>query len=205
MDFDWEAPQSQEQYQNYMHLMHEAYNELVSKAGILVSVALHPRQVFPSIFYEHVSRINLMTYDMIDGRGGHHASIEPMKAAIQMLEKAKCPKSHIVVGIPAYARHGRNPGQVKTYSEVIDSLEKDEANANLKSVGEKSSYKGFLFDSPKDVRQKVDIAVEGGYAGVFFWELGQDKQHADWAPGGMLLEAAADQAKQTQPGKSDEL
>lgn len=185
-----------------MYLIEEAHKELWQKAGILVSVALHPRQIFPSIFYDHVSRINLMTYDMVDGSGGHHASIEQTKAAIQLLVNANCPKSHIMIGIPAYARHGRNPGQVKTYSEVIDAMEKADSTAELKSVAQISSFKGFLFDSPRDVRQKVDHGVKAGHAGVFFWELGQDKQHEDWAPGGILLEAAAKQAESSRPTKS---
>jgi chitinase len=201
VDLDWEAPQSREDYHSYMQLVQEMHNQLTATAGILISVALHPRQMLPKASYDNISRINLMTYDMIDGTGGHHASVELMKTAIYQLAAAGCPKNKIVVGIPAYARHGRNPGQVKTYSEIVDALVKNDPNADFKAVESRSSLKGFLFDSPAAVRQKVHFAIENGYAGVFFWELGQDKQHSEWAQGGILLEAAAEQAKSRRASK----
>jgi GH18 family chitinase len=195
VDFDWEIPQTPDQRRNFQLLIQEAYNELYIKAGILISVALHARQTFPPEFYEHVTRIHLMAYDMIyDASGGHHATILNMKKAIKMLEAAKCPKAHVVIGIPAYARHGTNPGDVKTYSELIDSMEK-QGDADRNVITSRSDWKGYLFDSPRDVRRKVDFAMEDGYAGVFFWELGQDKQHEDLAPGGILLEEASNHAR----------
>ena len=119
--------------------------------------------------------------------------MENVKAAIEPLVKAGCPETKIVVGIPAYARHRQNPAQVQTYSEIVDAISKVSPDATLKDVAHRSSWKGFHFDSPNNVREKVHYAMDRKMAGVFFWEIGQDKQHADWAPGGILLESAAHQ------------
>ena len=81
----------------------------------------------------------------------------------------------------------------------------NEPNANQRDVSTRSSnHDGYLCDSPSLVRQKVDLAIKSGYKGIFFWELGQDKQHDDWAPGGMLLEAAANQVTTSRSSQTKE-
>ena len=59
-----------------------------------------------------------------------------------------------------------------------------------------NNWNGFKYDSLQAVRDKVDYAKREGLGGVFFWELGQDNQHASTA-GGLLLEAAARHASST--------
>jgi GH18 family chitinase len=58
----------------------------------------------------------------------------------------------------------------------------------LRSINSRSGYR---FDSPDDVRAKVEYALRSGLGGVFIWELGQDKRMPGQAEGGVLLEAAA--------------
>ena len=48
----------------------------------------------------------------------------------------------------------------------------------------------YQVETPSAVAKKVKYAYEAGLGGVFFWELGQDKQSPS-APGGILLQAAA--------------
>lgn len=166
-------------------------SKTIRKKGIKLSVALHPGQVLVADFYAAVDRVNLMTYDMITEKGSHHSTIRNTKAAVKVLADSGCPKSKIVVGIPAYGIHGKNPGDVKTYSEIVDALLELDPNLSRDDATQRKSWKGYLFDSPSLVAKKAAIAKEEGLMGVFFWELGQDKQHPEWSPGGMLLETAA--------------
>lgn len=204
VDFDWEAPRGEEEMRGYIVLMWDAAKMLKENGNIMLSVALHPGQVSISDFYASVDRVNLMTYDMITETGMHHATIKNTKAAVKILIDSGCPKQKIVVGIPAYARHGKNPGDVKTYSEVIDGLMRSNLSSPDEDVISRKSWKGYLFDSPSLVKKKVDHAIQTGLAGVFFWELGQDKQHADWGPGGILLQAAGQQVAHSVNGDEEE-
>jgi len=198
VDFDWEHPQSQEEFVSYLHLLVEAGHAL-HQAQLLLSVALHPNQRLTPQLYEIVDRIHLMTYDMITstGPGSHHATLDKAKRAVNALIASGCPKNKIVLGIPAYARHEDNPGLVKTYSEVVDAIvetadskmaTKEYLSNTMKTIG--GRYEGYAFDSILDVEKKVRYAKETGLKGIFFWEIGQDSFRKDFVPGGALLAAA---------------
>lgn len=172
-------------------------------AGILLSVAIHNEQTYiPAHVYELVDRVNIMTYDMIDkpkrnGLYDNHATEEKLQASLQSFLDKGCPAHKILVGIPAYGRHEQNPAMVKTFSEIFD--EKMEASPTSISaeatnlMDTQNVWDGYFYDSPSAVRNKVRYAFEKGIAGVFFWELGQDKQHPTLGPGGILLGTAASQ------------
>lgn len=74
VDFDWEQPTTQEEYMAYMHLVVET-SEVFHKNDLLVTLALHPGQIFPKQFYDPIDRIHLMAYDMIQ-TNDHHASYD---------------------------------------------------------------------------------------------------------------------------------
>jgi GH18 family chitinase len=160
-----------------------------------------------------------MTYDMMirqpssstatTDRHHHHASMHVVEDAMEGFVRTGCPPSKLVMGIPAYGRHERDPGLVRTYSELVDEIiianngggddgmsetETEATTAKtttavvLRSINSRSGYR---FDSPDDVRAKVEYALRSGLGGVFIWELGQDKRMPGQAEGGVLLEAAA--------------
>jgi chitinase len=198
VDFDWEQPQSQDEFVSYLHLLVEAGQALL-RAQLLLSVALHPNQRLTPQLYDIVDRIHLMTYDMITstGPGSHHATLDNAKRAVDVLVASGCPHSKIVLGIPAYARHEDNPGLVKTYSEIVDAVvdtmdsemaSAEEIATTMKRIG--GRYQGYTFDSALDVLNKVQYAKETGLKGIFFWEIGQDSFREDYIPGGALLAVA---------------
>lgn len=194
IDFDWEQPQTQEDFVSYLHLLFEA-GQAFHKAKLLLTVALHPNQRLAPQIYEVVDRIHLMTYDMITstGPGSHHATLDNTKQAADALVNSGCPKEKIVLGIPAYARHEDNPGMVKTYSEIVDSVAGDSESHDslveaMAEIG--GRYQGYAFDSTLDVQNKVRYAKEANLKGIFFWEVGQDSFQKDYVMSGALLAAA---------------
>ena len=194
IDFDWEQPHTQEEFVSYLHLLFEA-GQAFHEAKLLLTVALHPKQRLAPQIYEAADRIHLMTYEMITstGPGSHHATLDNVKRAVGALVASGCPKEKIVLGIPAYARQETDPGRVKTYSEIVDSVAGDlEDNVSVVEAMAKigGRYRGYAFDSTLDVQNKVRYAKEAGLKGIFFWETGQDSFRDDYVISGALLAAA---------------
>lgn len=169
------------EWKAYLHFVEYAGAQFRGR-NLNLSVVVHPGQFLPPLVCQAVDRVNIMTYDMLSAPGnkpGHHAELSVAKTVIEAFITHGCPSAKLVLGIPAYARNGQNHAFVKTYSEMVDEY----GDINLSPVH------GYYFDSPTDVKAKVNYAKDM-IGGVFFWELGQDKQNAEYE-GGILLQAAA--------------
>lgn len=189
VDYNCEEFRSHKDYESYEVLIRNSA-KVLHKTGAQISVALHVGQTFPEEIYEVIDRINLMTYDMHGAT--YHADFGKAQAAVTALIASGCPAEKIFLGIPAYGRHKRNPSDTKTYAELVDKALESSVEASSEAMYGMSDY---LVESPKAVAKKVKYAVEAGLGGVFFWELGQDKQ-SPAAPGGILLQAAASAKRQ---------
>lgn len=164
----------------------------IKRNNLLFSVALHPGQYLQPQICQMLDRVHVMAYDMVGGRKklGHHAELSSVKDTIQAFMDKGCPSNKLVLGIPCYGRHGENPGLVKTYSEIMDEYFADEQTSTNHNFQSMNTMNGYYFDSPNDVRSKVKYAKEVGLGGIFYWELGQDKQNPEYK-GGILLQSAA--------------
>lgn len=207
VDFDWELPATRSEWSAYYRLVSAASYHFHA-SGLLVSLAVHPYHKLPDSVCETVDRIHLMTYDMMPPLPPtgtfnlltfHHAEYEQVVGEVKALSSRKCPSSKVVMGIPVYGRHYQNPHLVRTYSEIVDGLTAKRGGVLPSAIHTLDSADGYRFDSPADVMKKVRYAAsdEGKLAGVFFWEVGQDKCHEKVSMGGILLKAASDAAKET--------
>lgn len=184
VDFDWESPMSESQLSAYVRLLHEAHATF-SQRGLVTSVALHPGQTLGPGGFLAVDRVHLMAYDMSFQRGGgHHADYGAVKAAVQQaIGRADVPPEKLVVGIPAYARHGEDLPAVKSYAEIVDMMAGEGGDDDGKPLAERldpafkarNEYEGYLYDCVLSAQRKTAWAKSMGLAGVFIWEVGQDK------------------------------
>jgi hypothetical protein len=184
-----------EEYLGYIKWIVKASSEL-RQEGVLVAVTLHVGQFLPSNTYTDIEQIHLMAYDL---HVTYHADVPAVQAAVERLIESGCPAEKVIMGIPAYARHVRRMADVKTFAEIIDEIENSQSSENFGDAGD---WRGFRGESTVSVSVKVEWAARKRLGGVFFWELGQDKQHST-APGGILLEAAATATQRA--GMPDEL
>ena len=202
IDLDFEGVQSLVEWNAYQKFL-STTSTYLHRHDLLLTVALHPGQLLSSEVCQSMDRVHVMTYDMMpssrpssDKRTNHHASIHSVHEALSKFIQNGCHPSKLIMGIPAYGRHEQNMGLVKTYSEVVDEITKN--NHDSKEIGKfiqpMQTWNGYQFDSPDDVQAKVKYSIQNGLGGVFIWELGQDKQMAEVAEGGILLEAAASTA-----------
>ena len=140
-----------------------------------------------------------MTYDMLgssipgssSSSGNYHASLAKVRQAVEELLHPgvgleRTPQK-VLLGIPAYARHLRDPSQVKTFGEIYDSIiQRSDDDMDDSSL---HSWKGYEWESPARIQAKIDLAKEMQLGGIFFWELGQDKCTNEH-PSGILFDTA---------------
>lgn len=226
IDLDFEGISSQAEWKDYLNFISTA-SAYLHDNNLLLTVALHPGMLLSAEMCQSIDRVHVMTYDMAatSERGAvesnnYHAHMSLTHDAIYKFVQNGCHASKLVLGIPAYARKAESPGDVKTYSEVVDQVmdqpvikqrNAEERNELLKTIlASMRKFRGYQFEAQVDVEEKVRYAHDNGLGGVFFWELGQDKQLAGVAEGGILLETAAaffakfsDRGKWTAPGQDE--
>jgi chitinase len=226
IDLDWEYPAIEgypgHRYapadrQNFTALVKELRRTLTERyelsfaAGGLQDFLKHSvewDQVAPL-----VDKINLMTYDLVNGnstRTGHHTplfsrspQIESVDFDVRFLDSLGVPRQKIIIGAAFYARvwgnvDGANNGLYQQgifkayvrYRDFVKSFGNDaESNFRWDSVAQApylydSSKKLFAtFDDRHSVMMKTRYALKNQLGGIMFWELGGDKYD------GGLLEA----------------
>ena len=116
VDIDWEANFTPDSYLLLLRTLRNALSS--SPLSLRLTAALHHFKLLPASAYQFVDAVHLMAYDLDSGPGGH-SSFSHSQQTVGMLEQAGCPKHKIVLGVPAYSRRVGNPGQVKTYSQLV--------------------------------------------------------------------------------------
>ena len=152
-----------------------------------------------------VDKINLMTYDLVNGNStvtGHHTplystpeQIESTDNAVHYLDSIGVPKNKLVIGAAFYARvfdvdKDANNGLYQAgkfnhgidYKDFnIDSLQKLgfvyywDDVAKAPYMYAASKKQVISFDNERSLALKTKYAVEQGLNGIMFWELGNDK------------------------------
>lgn len=187
VDFDWEQPSNRDEYTAYIQLLIEA-STILHREGLLITLALHPGQYFPREVYQHIDKIHLMTYDMLVRTDSHHASFTSSFQAVESLIDSGCDSAKIVLGLPAYSRNKKDPSQIKTYSELVDSFvdETGDGQNQGKDPVELDEHHDFALESRTLIRRKIRQLMKKRLAGIFIWEIGQDYRSEDY-PSGLLL------------------
>ncbi len=162
--------------------------------------AIEWRSVMPLL-----NRVNIMTYDLINGYSrltGHHTplystpfQLESTDHAIRYLDSVGVPRNKMVIGAAFYARvfenadsvdNGLNrPAKFKSFVPYKDFL---------RSFREADGYRAFwdptaqapysyhsglrhfaTYDDPRSIRLKTQYAIDRHLQGIMFWELTLDQ------------------------------
>ena len=175
VDWDWEGPGNPEQVKQYGMLLSNT-RKMFREHGLMVTVAIHVWQDLGALAFNNVDRVHLMAYDAQDAQG--HSTFDTAVAYVKHVAsfagKGKTdPKllSKLMLGIPAYGRNRKNPGEVQTYEEIYRD------HSPGPSIDELPN--GMYFNGVDTVMKKARWARSNGLAGVMVWEAGQDTKVAE--------------------------
>ena len=226
IDIDWEYPAIEgypnHQYlaadkQNFTALIKELRNALGKKQEISFAAGGFEKFLDESVEWDKIAplvdKVNLMSYDLVNGNStitGHHTplyatpqQIESADNAIQYFDSIHFPLNKIVIGAAMYGRvfnvktdalnglyqQGSFDHGISWKDFNIDSLQTQgwvyywDDTAKAPYLYNKTSMKLYSYDNERSMAFKTQYAVDKGLNGIMFWQLGDDK------PSGGLLNA----------------
>ena len=218
IDLDWEYPAIEgfpghaympQDRHNFTLLVQALRQQLGSVPEISFAAGGFTKFLKESIEWEQVmplvNKVNLMTYDLINGNStitGHHTplystkeQIESTDNAVRYLDSIGVLKNKIIIGAAIYARvfdvsQDANNGlyQQGKFSKYVpfknlnkDSLQKNNFTFFWDDVAKapylySSAKKQFItFDDERSMTLKTKYAVQEKLGGIMFWQLGDDK------------------------------
>ena len=218
IDLDWEFP-SMEAFPGYAFLKDDKlhFNQLIvklrEKLGPLKEISVICAGFSPYLegsldlpfIAPYVSRINLMTYDLIGSHHhftGHHSALFSTSwqmgsadRAVRYLDSLKIPHNKIAIGVALYGRlykvsenhdHGLNqPAQFERFVTDKDIRLHYTALEGYKTYWDSEAQAAYKYnkrekifisyDDDRSVAAKVKYVKDNGLDGIFFWELRLDK------------------------------
>ena len=218
IDLDWEYPAIlgypghrfvPEDKQNFTALIQQLRNTLGKNYELSFAAGGFQNYFDSSVEWDKVmplvERVNLMSYDLVNGYAtvtGHHTPLysTPQQTlsvdyGVRYLDSLGVPKKKITIGAAFYAREFEN---VDSINHGLYRPTKFKRGIDYKAFSsvltEKNGYKAFfdsiakapymynasqkLFDSYDDstsIRLKTLYAIENKLDGIMFWELSLDK------------------------------
>ncbi|HMV28990.1 MAG TPA: glycosyl hydrolase family 18 protein [Anaerolineales bacterium] len=159
-DFDWEFPQNDTEFEQYIALLTETKAAL-SPHGLLVSVALPAESSFPLGEFAVVDRVHLMSYD----RGERHSTFEQSVADVEAFLEAGIPPEKLILGMPFYGRGMSSPSDTYSYEQIRSTYA---PAPDVDEVGD------IYFNGLNTIRHKVCYGIAQNLGGFMVWELGLD-------------------------------
>ena len=169
IDFDWEYPGTESQWNAYSLLI-EKIDVKLATVNKKVSVALPPWGVgLSKTAINALDCVNLMCYDLFDKRGDHSSMYVAGAKALEYMIEQGYPQEKVYMGIPFYGRPSDGGAVWPVFSEKFGKW----GNINEDFVYQKdgqtvkmpSYHNGFAM-----VRDKTATAVALGFSGIMIFE-----------------------------------
>lgn len=233
IDLDWEYPAIlgypghhfvPEDKTHFTELIRQLRSSLGNKYEISFAAGAFPDYFDSSVEWNEVmplvNRINLMTYDLVNGYAtttGHHTplystpqQILSIDYGVHYLDSLGVPKNKITIGAAFYARVFENVDSVNNglyqsakfkgsvdYKTINSSLNNENGYEQFYDTVAQAPYmynaskRLFVtYDDTTSVRLKTFYAIKNVLDGIMFWELSLDK------PNNGLLDAIYDARKE---------
>jgi len=160
VDFDWEFPEDETEFENYISLLAET-NEAFSVHDLIVSVALSPDLKETLSSYAIVDRVHIMSYD----RGPYHSTYDQAVSDLQVFINAGLPREKLILGVPFYGRNNTPPYKALSYEEIL---------RRFHPARDVDEVDGIFFNGIDTIQRKTCLAMQERVGGVMIWELAHD-------------------------------
>ena len=160
VDFDWEFPENDAQYQGYAALLQEIKTAF-QPHGMLISMALSSDGDLNRSVYQYADRIHVMSYD----HPGMHSTYDQAVQDMNYFIAGGFAKANLYLGVPFYGRPVDNPDNEFTYAEIMQQYHP--------APGQDEVH-GIYFNGIDTIQKKTCYALTNGFGGIMIWELGQD-------------------------------
>lgn len=186
VDFDWEHPKNAKEQADYALLISEAKAYFEPKKKF-VSTTVPSWLELPKTVWRDVDRIHLLSYD----NEGRHSTFEHSKRDADFMIKKGAPAWKIHLGVPLFGRKVSDWNQALGYAEILRQFS---PKPEVDEVG------GYFFNGPETLKNKISLAREMGFGGIYAWEIGQDTSVAENSILRQMIAAARPQsASQLRP------
>lgn len=218
IDIDWEYPAIEgfpnhqymaEDKQNFTALVKTLKDTLGNKYEISFAAGGFEKFLKESVEWDKltplVDKVNLMSYDLVNGNStitGHHTplystpqQIESADNAIKFFDSVHFPLNKIVIGAAMYGRifnvktdannglyqQGSFDHGVSWKNFDIDSMQQQgysyywDDTAKAPYMYNKTLKKVFSYDNERSISLKTKYVIDKSLSGIMFWQLGNDK------------------------------
>ena len=160
VDFDWEFPENDAQYQGYAALLQEI-KAAFQPHGMLISMALSSDADLKRSVYQYADRIHVMSYD----HPGLHSTYDQAVLDMNYFVAGGFAKGKLFLGVPFYGREIANNDNEFTYAELMQQYH---------PTPDQDQVHGIYFNGIDTIQKKTCYALDNGFGGIMIWELGQD-------------------------------
>lgn len=180
VDFDWEHPKNSKEQADYALLISEAKAHFEPKKKF-VSTTVPSWLELPKSVWRDVDRIHLLSYD----NEGRHSTFEQAKKDADFIVKKGAPAWKVHLGVPLFGRKITDWNQALGYAEILRQFN---PRPEVDEVG------GYFFNGPETLKNKIALAREMNFGGIYAWEIGQDSAAAESSLLKQLIAAARPQS-----------
>ena len=162
VDFDWEFPEGETEFNNYITFLTETKNAF-AEHGLIVSVALSADNASSMDLSQFavVDRIHVMSYD----RGVLHSTYNMAVEDLNTFTLNSIAQEKLFLGVPFYGRLIASPFTPFTYQEIVT---KYHPSSDVEQVD------NIFFNGITTIQYKTCFVRDNGFGGIMIWELGQD-------------------------------
>ncbi|MFN3405647.1 MAG: glycosyl hydrolase family 18 protein [Cytophagaceae bacterium] len=185
IDFDWEFPVTTADKNNHQQLLAELRTRINSstRPDLKISIAVGGEYKFTVNHLQYINQgaiqycdfVHVMTYDFPSSYNADHSTLNDTQLSMQAWAGTNSygisvPWSKLVLGIPYYAWDATRSGTREYMND-----------ANYQTAYNTGLAAGYYYNSKATMDAKVDWIMAQGGAGVFMWDLGEDRYGGSWS------------------------